>query len=143
MLAAGRAQVSMNLIDLAATPLHVVVAEVARQAAAEGIDIHGSELVGLMPASVAAAAAGAGLHLPGMAADRLLEVAVARRLRGIDSCAVPSTVELTGHDLTVADVEAVARGDARVSSRRRRSSRSQASRALIERVVPSASPPTG
>jgi glutamate formiminotransferase len=76
ILAGGRAQVSMNLIDLAATPLHVVVAEVVRQAAAEGVGVHGSELVGLMPASVAAAAAGAGLHLPGMAADRLLEVAV-------------------------------------------------------------------
>jgi glutamate formiminotransferase / 5-formyltetrahydrofolate cyclo-ligase len=77
MLAAGRAQVSMNLIDLSATPLHTVVAEVVRQAAAEGVDVHGSELVGLMPASVAAAAAAAQLHLPGMAADRLLEVAVA------------------------------------------------------------------
>jgi glutamate formiminotransferase len=77
MLAAGRGQVSMNLIDLSATPLHAVVAEVVRRAAGEGVDIHGSELVGLMPASVAAAAAGAELHLPGMAADRLLEVAVA------------------------------------------------------------------
>jgi glutamate formiminotransferase len=77
MLADGRAQVSMNLIDLAATPLHVLVGEVVRRAGAEGVGVHGSELVGLMPASVAAAAAGARLHLPGMAGDRLLEVAVA------------------------------------------------------------------
>jgi len=76
MLAGGRAQVSMNLIDLAATPLHVPVGEVVQRAAAEGVAVHGSELVGLMPASVAAAAAGARLHLPGMTADRLLEVAV-------------------------------------------------------------------
>jgi glutamate formiminotransferase len=76
MLAGGRAQVSMNLIDLSATPLHAVVGEVVRRAAAEGVDVHGSELVGLMPAAVAAQAAGAQLHLPGMAADRLLEVAV-------------------------------------------------------------------
>jgi glutamate formiminotransferase / 5-formyltetrahydrofolate cyclo-ligase len=76
MLAGGRAQVSMNLIDLAATPLHVVVAEVERRAAEQGVAVHGSELVGLMPAGVAAAAAGRALHLPGMPADRLLEVAV-------------------------------------------------------------------
>ena len=35
----------------------------------------GGELVGLMPASVAAAAAGAALRLPGMAPDRILEIA--------------------------------------------------------------------
>ena len=77
MLAAGRAQVSMNLIDLDGD----AAARRGRRGRAAGGGArrrasHGSELVGLMPASVAAAAAGAGLHLPGMAADRLLEVAV-------------------------------------------------------------------
>jgi histidine ammonia-lyase len=48
---------------------------------------------------------------------------------------VPSTVELTGHDLTVADVEAVARGDARVALAPAALEQIQASRALIERVV--------
>ena len=70
-----RAQVSMNLIDVAATPLHRVVLEVERLAAEHGTSVLGGELVGLMPASVAALAAGAALHLPGLAPDRILEIA--------------------------------------------------------------------
>jgi glutamate formiminotransferase / 5-formyltetrahydrofolate cyclo-ligase len=71
----GRAQVSMNLIDVTATPLHAVVAEVARLAAERGIEVEGGELVGLMPAATAAAAAGVALAIDGMAPDRVLEVA--------------------------------------------------------------------
>jgi glutamate formiminotransferase/glutamate formiminotransferase/formiminotetrahydrofolate cyclodeaminase len=71
----GRAQVSMNLIDVSATPLHVVVAEVARLAGERGVGVERGELVGLMPAATAAAAAGAALRIDGMAADRVLEVA--------------------------------------------------------------------
>jgi len=71
----GRAQVSMNLIDVAATPLHRVVREVERLAAEHGAAVVGGELVGLMPASVAASAAGAALRLPGLDPDRMLEVA--------------------------------------------------------------------
>jgi glutamate formiminotransferase len=73
----GRAQVSMNLIDVAATPLHRVVREVERLAAEHGAAVVAGELVGLMPASVAASAAGAALRLPGLAPDRMLEVAAA------------------------------------------------------------------
>jgi len=40
------------------------------------VAVAGSELVGLMPARVAARAAGEVLRLPGMEADRMLEVAV-------------------------------------------------------------------
>jgi glutamate formiminotransferase len=71
----GRAQVSMNLIDVTATPLHAVVAEVARLAAERGVEVARGELVGLMPAATAAAAAGAALAIDGMAPDRVLEVA--------------------------------------------------------------------
>jgi glutamate formiminotransferase len=71
----GRAQVSTNLIDVDATPLWKVVAEIERLAAERGVRVHGSELVGLMPARVAAAAAGQVLRLPAMDADRVLEVA--------------------------------------------------------------------
>ncbi|HEY2870015.1 MAG TPA: hypothetical protein VGJ11_10910, partial [Gaiellales bacterium] len=73
--ATGRAQVSMNLIDVEATPLHVVVAEVARLAAERGVEVERGELVGLMPAATAVAAAGAALAIDGMATDRVLEVA--------------------------------------------------------------------
>jgi glutamate formiminotransferase / 5-formyltetrahydrofolate cyclo-ligase len=76
MRAGGRAQVSMNLIDLAATPLHTVVAEVERLAAELGAAVLDAELVGLIPASVAAAAGAAALRLPAMAPERILEVAV-------------------------------------------------------------------
>jgi glutamate formiminotransferase len=71
----GRAQVSMNLIDPAATPVHRLVAEVVRLAAAHGVEAERGELVGLMPASAAAAAAGRALLIEEMPADRLLEVA--------------------------------------------------------------------
>jgi glutamate formiminotransferase len=77
MLAGGRAQVSMNLIDVSATPLQAVVREVERLAGERGVEVYGSELVGLMPAAVGAQAAGWALRLPGMGADRVLEVAVA------------------------------------------------------------------
>jgi glutamate formiminotransferase len=56
----GRAQVSTNLIDIDATPLWQVFSEVERLAAERGVGVHGSELVGLMPASVAAEVAAAG-----------------------------------------------------------------------------------
>jgi glutamate formiminotransferase len=71
----GHAQVSMNLIDISATPLHRVVREVERLAAEQGVAVVCGELVGLMPASVAVPAAAAAFHLPGLAPDRVLEIA--------------------------------------------------------------------
>jgi glutamate formiminotransferase/formiminotetrahydrofolate cyclodeaminase len=48
----GIAQVSMNLADLQATPLHVAFEEVCRKAEARGLRVTGSELVGLVPLRV-------------------------------------------------------------------------------------------
>jgi glutamate formiminotransferase/formiminotetrahydrofolate cyclodeaminase len=45
----GRAQVSMNLTDLAATPLHLAFDTVCDRAQARGLRVTGSELVGLVP----------------------------------------------------------------------------------------------
>ena len=45
----GLVQVSMNLTDFEQTPPHVVYAEVSRLAAAYGVQIAESELIGLMP----------------------------------------------------------------------------------------------
>ncbi len=45
----GIAQVSMNITDIAATPLHVAFDEVCRAAAARGIRVTGTEIVGLVP----------------------------------------------------------------------------------------------
>lgn len=45
----GIAQVSMNITDIAATPLHIAFDEVTRAAAARGIRVTGTEIVGLVP----------------------------------------------------------------------------------------------
>ena len=59
LASSGRAQVSMNLIDLDRTPLHVVLERVAGEAAARGHVVESAELVGLLPArAVLEAAAG-------------------------------------------------------------------------------------
>jgi glutamate formiminotransferase len=70
----GHVQVSMNVEDWEAVALHEIVARVESAAAARGIEVAGSELVGLMPAGAAAAAAGAQLRIAGFAASRLLEL---------------------------------------------------------------------
>jgi glutamate formiminotransferase / 5-formyltetrahydrofolate cyclo-ligase len=71
---AGRVQVSMNVEDWEAAALHEIVRKVEAEAAARGIEVSGSELVGLMPAGAAAAAAGAMLRIEGFDATRLLEL---------------------------------------------------------------------
>lgn len=45
----GIAQVSMNITDMGKTPLHVAFDEVSRAAAARGIRVTGTEIVGLVP----------------------------------------------------------------------------------------------
>lgn len=45
----GIAQVSMNITDVSTTPLHVAFDEVCRAAAARGVRVTGTEIVGLVP----------------------------------------------------------------------------------------------
>ena len=45
----GIAQVSMNITDIAATPLHLAFDEVCRAADARGVRVTGTEIVGLVP----------------------------------------------------------------------------------------------
>jgi glutamate formiminotransferase len=71
--ASGRVQVSMNVEDWEASALHVILAGIEVAAAARGVEVAGSELVGLMPAGAAAAAAGAMLRIDGFDASRLIE----------------------------------------------------------------------
>jgi glutamate formiminotransferase len=71
---AGLVQVSMNVEDWEAAALHVIVERVAEEAGARGVGVAGSELVGLMPAGAAAAAAGAMLRIEGFDASRVLEL---------------------------------------------------------------------
>jgi glutamate formiminotransferase len=70
----SRVQVSMNIEDWEAAALHDILARIKDEAAARGVEVAGSELVGLMPAGAAAAAAGALLKIDGFDATRLLEL---------------------------------------------------------------------
>jgi glutamate formiminotransferase len=71
---AGHVQVSLNVEDWRAAPLHEVVAAVEREARARGLDVTGSELVGLLPAGAAVAAAGSLLRVDGLDPSHVLEL---------------------------------------------------------------------
>jgi glutamate formiminotransferase / 5-formyltetrahydrofolate cyclo-ligase len=70
----GRVQVSMNVEDWRAAPLHEVVARVEAESLARGVEVAGGELVGLLPAGAALSAAAPALHLRELGADRVLEL---------------------------------------------------------------------
>jgi glutamate formiminotransferase len=71
---AGLVQVSMNVEDWEAAALHDIVARVEQEASARGAEVVGSELVGLMPAGAAAAAAGSALRIHGFDQSHVLEL---------------------------------------------------------------------
>src|SRR5712691_8746228 len=68
----GKAQVSMNLLDIDTTPLAVVFAAVQAEAQRRGVRVLRSEVVGLIPERAILGAAAAGLKLSDPA-DHLLE----------------------------------------------------------------------
>jgi glutamate formiminotransferase len=74
LLVGGRAQVSMNLLDTTQTALHEVVERVTEEARQRGVGVLRGELVGLMPASVAIAAAARPLSLLDLDESRILEL---------------------------------------------------------------------
>jgi glutamate formiminotransferase len=78
---AGRAQVSMNVEDYEAAALHEIVARIELEASTRGVELAGAELVGLMPAGAAAAAAGAILRIDGFNASHVLELRLLDRER--------------------------------------------------------------
>jgi glutamate formiminotransferase len=71
---AGHVQVSMNVEDYEAAALHEILGRVEREAEAYGLEVLGAELVGLMPAGAAVAAAGATLRIAGFGPSRVLEL---------------------------------------------------------------------
>ena len=75
---AGVVQVSMNVEDWEAAGLHEIVTRIEAEAVAHGAEVVGSELVGLMPAGAAAAAAGAMLRIDGFDESHVLEVRLLR-----------------------------------------------------------------
>jgi glutamate formiminotransferase len=71
---AGLVQVSMNVEDWEAAALHDIVARIESEATERGVEVARAELVGLMPAGAAAAAAGSALRIEGFDASRVLEL---------------------------------------------------------------------
>ena len=71
---AGLVQVSMNVTDWEAAALHEIVERIAAEAAARRVEVAGSELVGLMPAGAAVAAAGPVLRIEGFDPSHVLEL---------------------------------------------------------------------
>jgi glutamate formiminotransferase len=71
---AGHVQVSLNVEDWRASPLHEVVAVVERESRARGLEVTGAELVGLLPAGAAVAAAGSLLRVAGLDPSHVLEL---------------------------------------------------------------------
>ncbi len=69
----GRVQVSMNVEDWEASALYEIVARIESEAAGLGAEVDRAELVGLMPAGAAAAAAGSALRIEGFDGSRLIE----------------------------------------------------------------------
>lgn len=71
---AGLVQVSMNVTDWEASALHEIVTRIVEEAEMRGVPVTGSELVGLMPAGAAVAAAGSVLRIEGFEPTRVLEL---------------------------------------------------------------------
>ena len=73
VLVDGRAQVSMNLTNYRKTPIALVVETIRREAQRYGVDIHHSELVGLIPQEALVDAAVWYTQLDQFEADQVLE----------------------------------------------------------------------
>jgi glutamate formiminotransferase len=71
---AGHVQVSLNVENWRVSPLHEVVAAVEREAHARGLHVQRAELVGLLPAGAAVAAAGSLLRVDGLDPSHVLEL---------------------------------------------------------------------
>ena len=106
----GQAQVSMNLVDTEATPLHVPFDFISEQAKAGGAEVTWSEIIGLVPERVLFDAAKHYLKLAQFTKDQVLERQVAGAMRSSDGKQVRSHQERpTG--ASDAFLAAVASGD--------------------------------
>ncbi|MFN9351735.1 MAG: glutamate formimidoyltransferase [Gemmatimonadota bacterium] len=78
----GQAQVSMNLVDTEQTPVHRAFEMVKMEAAAHGVGVTWSELVGLIPEDALYAAAARHLQLRGFSREMVLEHKVRQAVQG-------------------------------------------------------------
>jgi glutamate formiminotransferase len=75
----GQVQVSMNLTDFQVTPPHVVFAEVSRLAAAAGVGVAESELIGLIPRKAVEMGFAHALKLPAFRSELVIENCLSER----------------------------------------------------------------
>lgn len=78
----GQAQVSMNLVDTTQTPMHRVFDFVKLEAAASGVPVTWSEIVGLVPERALFEAAAQHMQLAQFTADQVLEGRVREAVSG-------------------------------------------------------------
>lgn len=76
----GLVQVSMNLTDYEQTPVHVVYEAIRREAAHLGVDIAGSEIIGLIPRAALERAAESALRIENLQPSTVLETRIAETL---------------------------------------------------------------
>jgi len=77
LLVDGRAQVSMNLTNFRETPIHLVVESIRTEARQAGLDIHHSELIGLIPQEALLDTAVSYAQLDQFKPDQVLETRLA------------------------------------------------------------------
>ena len=69
----GEVQISINLVDFEITPLHAVFEAVASRCRERGIEIKGSELIGMIPAAALEASRGHDLHWLNLRPELVIE----------------------------------------------------------------------
>lgn len=74
----GYVQVAMNLVNIRETPVHVAFEAVRREAARLGVQVSGSELVGLVPREAVRQAEAHGLQLDSFDPSKILETRLAQ-----------------------------------------------------------------
>jgi glutamate formiminotransferase/formiminotetrahydrofolate cyclodeaminase len=109
----GQAQVSMNLVDLDVTPLHVAYEAVKKEAEAQGVSPTWSEIVGLVPERALFEAAARALQWKGYTPDAVLErqvraAAPAGESIGAFTASVASAAPVPGGGTVVALVGSLA-----------------------------------
>lgn len=87
----GMVQVAMNLTDYHVTPLHVAFRAVKNEAATYGVDIAGSELIGLVPQEALDQTIAASLQLERFDSAQILD----NRIRGAMAGCVESATSLS------------------------------------------------
>jgi glutamate formiminotransferase len=112
------AQVSMNLTDFETTPVHVVYERVKQLAAARGVEVEGSEIIGLIPKRAIEMAAEHFLKVEEFRPSMVLENRVEQALEGrtglnefLESLAAPTPTPGGGSAAAAAAAMAAALGE--------------------------------